>query len=728
MELNVDLQNCYGIRELKETFSFDANHIGGMTYCIYASNATMKTSFSKTLQDYANGNESGDLLRPNLLSSRTIMNGNGDPIEPEDIFVVQSYDGSFQSDKISVLLANRTLRKEYETIVKTIDESKERVVAKVAATVNLKPNLAEKEIISAYGAKDIYDALEYMYAELAKGNAKKYGDLNYDDIFNLKTEKLLNDPKITRELNVYAARFEALTTGSKIFRKNLFDHTQAKDVSNMLDKNNYFKAGHAVLLRNGDKTEQIDDTKDLEKLIEEEKRRIMNDEKILASFKKIDDKIAKNAETKKFRSYIVNHQEIIPELLNPKKLKQEIFAGVFAEDKGLLEDFFAMLSKSRKQIETVMTKAAADTTLWEKVVDKFNCRFFVPFRVRIGNQKDVILKEAIPIFEFVFKDEKGSEQVDKNLLVDILSTGEKRALYLLNILFEIEARRNSAMPQLLIFDDIADSFDYKNKYAILEYLKDISDSKKFCSIILTHNFDFYRSLESRKVASRDRCLVARKEEKKIVLARPDYVKNPYEQLVNETDDAAAFISVIPFCRNLIEFRSLVNDANSGMPQDYAKLTSALHAKPYTETAIIQDFLSIISREIAGYTTNIDSSQNYLDLLYETAREIIANESKNRLEHKMVLSIASRIKAEEYMINKIADPDFVEEIGSNQTRELYKKYLELPNRDSDVAKLLEEVNILTPDLIHVNTFMFEPLVDVSIDALRKLYKKLSELEA
>ena len=29
--------------------------------------------------------------------------------------------------------------------------------------------------------------------------------------------------------------------------------------------------------------------------------------------------------------------------------------------------------------------------------------------------------------------------------------------------------------KLIIFDDIADSFDYKNKYAIIEYLKDIKD-------------------------------------------------------------------------------------------------------------------------------------------------------------------------------------------------------------------------------------------------------------
>jgi ABC-type dipeptide/oligopeptide/nickel transport system ATPase component len=32
--------------------------------------------------------------------------------------------------------------------------------------------------------------------------------------------------------------------------------------------------------------------------------------------------------------------------------------------------------------------------------------------------------------------------------------------------------------QLLIIDDIADSFDYKNKYSIIQYLKDLADLKQ----------------------------------------------------------------------------------------------------------------------------------------------------------------------------------------------------------------------------------------------------------
>ncbi|MDB1933006.1 hypothetical protein PMY12_15270 [Clostridium tertium] len=41
-------------------------------------------------------------------------------------------------------------------------------------------------------------------------------------------------------------------------------------------------------------------------------------------------------------------------------------------------------------------------------------------------------------------------------------------------------------------------------------------------------------------------------------------------------------------------------------------------------------------------------------------------------------------------------------------------------------LLEQVNIMTPENIHINSFMFEPILDLSDNHLKKLYCKLKEL--
>ncbi|MDF2425791.1 MAG: hypothetical protein OPY08_05115 [Nitrosopumilus sp.] len=86
-----------------------------------------------------------------------------------------------------------------------------------------------------------------------------------------------------------------------------------------------------------------------------------------------------------------------------------------------------------------------------------------------------------------------------------MSDGKQRALYHLNIIFEVEARKNIKQETLFIIDDISDSFDYHNKYAIIQYLKEMSDEPLFKLIILTHNFDFFRTVHSREIADYSKC-------------------------------------------------------------------------------------------------------------------------------------------------------------------------------------------------------------------------------
>ena len=58
-------------------------------------------------------------------------------------------------------------------------------------------------------------------------------------------------------------------------------------------------------------------------------------------------------------------------------------------------------------------------------------------------------------------------------------------------------------------------------------------------------------------------------------------------------------------------------------------------------------------------------------------------------------------------------------------EIFHKVLceEIP--ENTVLKILERVNMMTPELIHVNSFMFEPLIDMSIYHLIQLYKDCKE---
>ena len=77
-----------------------------------------------------------------------------------------------------------------------------------------------------------------------------------------------------------------------------------------------------------------------------------------------------------------------------------------------------------------------------------------------------------------------------------------------------------------------------------------------------------------------------------------------------------------------------------------------------------------------------------------------------------------------MINNIADK---RPIDGSQTGKLFGRFKKEFNgvRDTEI-RLLDEVCLITPDNIHVNSFMYEPILDMSDLHLRELYKKVRVL--
>ena len=84
--------------------------------------------------------------------------------------------------------------------------------------------------------------------------------------------------------------------------------------------------------------------------------------------------------------------------------------------------------------------------------------------------------------------------------------------------------------KLVILDDISESFDYKNKHAIIEYISDIAEytssqgEKVFKVILLTHNFDFYRTVASR-ITKRGNSYIAYTDGGKINFEKGQYTRN-----------------------------------------------------------------------------------------------------------------------------------------------------------------------------------------------------------
>ncbi len=124
---------------------------------------------------------------------------------------------------------------------------------------------------------------------------------------------------------------------------------------------------------------------------------------------------------------------------------------------------------------------------------------------------------------------------------------------------------------------------------------------------------------------------------------------------------------------------------------------------------------------------------------EIANNNILNDDIN-LENKIILAIAIRLKAEEFMKNEINESlavftwknnsgtqeDFLNFIDNkgNQTRELFNGFIQIGNNEK--IKILESVNIMTPENIHLNSFMYEPLLDMDIIELKNLYNDVENL--
>lgn len=468
---------------------------------------------------------------------------------------------------------------------------------------------------------------------------------------------------------------------------------------------------------------EIANEKELEAIIKKEKEEITSDPALKKTFSDLEKHLSKNATVREFQYYIEQNQELLPSLANIEEFREEVWKSYIHENIDLYND----LIKNYKDVEqrkiNIEHQAEKERTQWEEVIEIFNDRFFVPFRLEAKNRIQVMLgADPILSFGFTFLDGSDSATVERDDLIAALSTGEKKALYILNIIFEIQVRRETGEKTVIIVDDIADSFDYKNKFAIIQYLSDIMENENFYLIILTHNFDFFRAAHSRLTIGYPYCLMATKSSTGLKLNQAAGIRNIFvnDWKANFFSDSKKRVASIPFIRNLIEFTKGEQDP------DYIKLTSLLHWKNDTES-ILQDDLSRIYQAVFGTADVIpDSCKSVWQLIQDSSNECLTAAEGINFEHKIVLSIAIRLFAERFMIAKISDNEFVENIRYNQTPKLLGRLKKNGDQKPETIKILDKVVLMTPENIHLNSFMYEPILDMSDEHLRKLYEEVVAL--
>lgn len=711
-KLIVKLQNCYGISKLETDFDFSQRG----TYAIYAPNGMMKTSFAKSFKDFSLGEDSRDFVFPDRKTTRVITDENDNHLNAEDIFVIEPYNEQFSSNKLSTLLVAKDLKEEYDKAYETLEKEKSNFIKKLKVTSQSTD--CESEFISTFITDQEESFFELLSQTLPKldGKRTKY-TFRYNDVFDKKGSVKQFLIKHQDSLELYVQNYDSLISQSKLFKKsaNTFGTYQAGEILKSVSNNSFFDAGH--LLGLADST-NIHSAEDFKKLLEDEIGKVLSDNELKKIFDKVDKAIGSNVELRAFKTAIENDNLLLVELQDYEFFKKKVWLGYLDLLKSEVEILVDSYNQRKTQLENIISRAKNEKTEWERSINEFNERFKgLPFKLFMKNKEDVILKTSAPTVEFIFHDRGDEITIERDQLLRVLSQGERRALYLLNIIFEVSARRKTNKNTIFIIDDIADSFDYKNKYAIIEYLIDISKTSNFYQIILTHNFDFFRTVEGRFV-NRTYCRMVTKSNGEISIVDAAYLK-PFKYFKdNLGTNNKILIASIPFVRNLAEY--------SGHDTEFSKLTSLLHIKSDTRSLTKKDLEDVI-KSILLDKANLqltDDAKIVLDLVFDEAESILQNtDVAIELENKIVLSIAIRLKAEEFTIKAINNSTFVNSISKSQTIALINKYKELFPNEKQNIDLLEQVNLMTPENIHLNSFMYEPIIDLGIDHLKDLYSKI-----
>lgn len=729
--INLNLDHCFGITKLIQELTFEGENV----VLIYAPNGLMKTSFAHTLQLYGQGklDKIKDVVT-DIAGSVDIKDEAGNVVLPTSIYVSNCEEPDSETPKnITSFLADNALKQQYDNILRTLSEKQKALFKDISDHARSSDIVSEFVRVFCDGQSSLfYSKFETVMADVS-GEEPCYG-FKYNSIFDKdgKVKAFIDTNR--NALKDYSDKYQAILQSSKLFKQSngkTFGTYQASELSKSVADNAFFEVNHKIIL--GDGTTTIDSSSSLTTLISEELSSILNNVAVKKAFDKIDKKASANDSLRQFKEIIENSPDLVDKLLDYNNFHKEVWKGYFAKFKVKADDLLTSYQQAKPTLDTVLQQAAGQRDAWENTICIFNRRFSVPFEVKIKNQTDLLLNEEAATLSFEYKTHTDKKEIESKVLEEVvLSKGELRAFYTLQLLFAIEKmKHDGGQEHILIFDDISDSFDYRNKYAMVEYLCDLKNDTRFKMIILTHNFDFYRTISSRLQVKRNSTYMAYKDENaEIKFHKAEYLKAPFKFIKTKANESEFFIALIPLVRNLIEYSKDISVDPS--KSEYLKLTSCLHVKTETTNLTVNDIESILRNNIEDIPNlpTANTTSNIKDYIYSIAENLYNQQGLDEIhiQNKIVFAIAIRLKAEDYMIAKLKQVmsgeefnQFYSNITTNQTSALTKKFDELCSPTNDIQLLIKEVNLITPENIHLNSFMFEPLIDMSVWRLKQLYQ-------
>lgn len=628
------------------------------TIMIYAPNGTMKTSLARTFLCLENNHNAADLLDDTKESTYSIML-DGNIVTHDQVYVYKTEDNQIEQNGISQI--------EEDNIKSFISSPKE--VAKFWDI--LKPiEMVLRDIDSQFGK--LVNQGKIFFHEEALKLYKFEGILStYDSISKAITESMAFD---SSKCDFSGFSYDELFDEHGTSVKYIHDHYNELIIN--------------INLRNKVKVDPHGQ-KRWERLCE----------------------------------IVDNNSYVKSKIGDLESLRKEYILNFIHNESKIMTEFNSLYFNKKSKLQEIIKKVNRDNRLWNQVLSVYKNRFNVPFQLQLDNKAEAILVHDFLRIKYLnSSSRKTIEYKSKEHFLNFISTGEKRAYYNLINLFEIEKRKNSNKSQIIVIDDIAESFDYKNKYAIVEYLAELRRQDNFILIILTHNFDFYRTVQSR-LDVKNIFIASKDKNRCITLKNGKYVKDIIKnELIRNAHITKYMIALIPFVRNIVEY---TKGANSS---EYQSLTSYLHMFEKTKSLTLSDLYSIICSNISVEQNIVnDVCGNFYNELKKEANNVLLSEDEIDITNKLLLSISIRLEAEEF-VRKSLPKQFTNRIESDDryTFLLFDEYKRAYPQDTNGYSILSKVLMMTSENIHLNNFMFEPIVDVSLGYLKDLYNEVKAL--
>ena len=750
----LNIKNFYGISELNGTNLFTE----GNNTIIYAPNGVMKSSFSDGISDLSNGKKPRDAYY-NLESNFDIRFENKifnhENVTENNKLNAVVYSGANFSDlalmeKRNPIVASTELRVKYLESKKKVDSSIEEIKNCLKKHIfdKEKISMANEKIFNHLIASESFDIASLSNLEIEKSDMydthiKLLNDIDIPSIFNEDVEKSAKAKKTRDKIKEFIEVKNQKYTEelSRIF-KGEFDIFALNNINELLKKSEYYQVGHTLCI-NGKKYDETG----INELIDSTKKSVYADKEVIELTNEVTALLAKNNANRNLNKFIEKEPELILGFDNYDKFKRDAVYHVVRDEEKNIKTLKEVVAKETDILKGLNLELLSEKKVWEEIVDDFNNRFTeIPYLVKIVDKLDT--KTGMRTPSFTKEHKVDGVELNENVL-DRFSTGEKRSLHILNLMYDVQVMRTNLKlapgdnePFIVVLDDIAESFDYSNKFAIIEYINDLLSSNDARVILLTHNFDFYRSiiLSSPYNSVKNRLLAYKEkpqdgDERKSIIQLYKAPEGLFtgREVFNDWKKRNSImyeVSLIPMMRNLSSYSKGREDG------DYDSMTKYLHYTGTTENLTMEEYIDVITRfELDSiYTENLlteNGPKKYMDVLDGLLDEILSNGEvkETDIEKKLALAIIIRIYSDKYLWKKHIVEYSVEpiicEFGGTSKR-IMTRLKDDSKISEDIQKIITEAFIIAPTFVHLNGFMVEPLVDIGAHRMVSLADELRTL--